>query len=101
MFTNTDVHWILTYLHSVVTVMYLSAVCSVLMAACLIKSAKPQVGSLNWTKGKGCRTCKPLHENSFSHVEKIEVYQSQFQIADFHLQLDVQELDNIKKRILL
>ena len=54
MFTNTDVHWILTNLHSVVTVMYLSAVCSVLVAACLIKTAKPQVGSLSWTKGKGC-----------------------------------------------
>ena len=52
MFTNTDVHWILTNLHSVVTVMYLSAVCSDLVAACLIKTAKPQVGSLSWTKGK-------------------------------------------------
>ena len=54
MFTNTDVHWILTDLHSDVTVMFLVAVYSVLVAACLIKPAKPQVGSLSWTKGKSC-----------------------------------------------
>ena len=41
MFTNTDVHWILTNLHSVVIVMYLSAVYIAFVAACLIKTAKP------------------------------------------------------------